>query len=481
MPIGTAPVMPDELAGGAATIPQQPTMPAGNPPVAAVKQPSLFMRILSGALLGMGAGMAAERPEQGFAAGWGAVESARDRQLKQQLLMQESQRQQEQLGLQKRQIDLEAERVGFERQRLGLETRKADEQTGFNILNKLRLSKEIDQMPDEQKRKWTETMANYIQSLTQAGARIKFVTDDSTTSMTAVMQEFGPPRDTKVRVPGKDSQSAPVEKTIQQSPLFNQLMPIHDEKNNRILWFERPDDVKKYSADQPDIVLPSGRHIPVAGRPISLVDSQFHLEGVVEAANINAAAEDRRYNRAKEAAEKPLSMKEALQQARQEIAPLIMAEEGSAESRRKFKNQADITKAIDTRARELLDLDAQLRRSGLTQTANVLGVLGALKLQRQHGASDIQLKQQIAQAASLGQLSTVEIITLYNQLGLVPSAQPQPAAKPTSVPPIPWSPGMPLPPTAPLPASFTERVPAAAEDLTPQALRTPSPSPVPAH
>jgi hypothetical protein len=422
-----SPILPNNLsglnqsvdeAGGAATIAQTPAMPANNPPVAAVKKPSLMMRILSGALLGMGAGMAAERPEQAFGAGMGAVESARDKQMQRQLLLGREQREQQQLAL-------EAEKVGFERQRLGLETRKADELTALTNLNKLRLSKEIDQMDSEQKRKWEETTANLIQSYSQAGLRIKHITEDDHASMTAAAQELGPPQDTKTWMPGKDTQSAPVETTVQRSPLFD-LMPLHDRANNRILYFERPDDMKKFPDDPkkfPDIILPSGRRIPVAGQPIALTDARFHLEATIEAARINVAGENERYRLARQAAEKPLTMKEALQQARQELAPLVEADSYLPESRRQFKDESAVAKAVDKRSRELLDLDSQLRRSGLTQTGNVLGVLGALKLQRQRGASDIQLKQQIAQVANTGQLTGAEIVALYNQLGLVPAMQ----------------------------------------------------------
>lgn len=163
MPIGTAPVMPDELAGGAATIAQQPVMPAGNPPVAAVQKPSLFMRILSGALLGMGAGMAAERPEQGFAAGWGAVQSARDKQLQQQLMMQQSQREQQRVGMEQQQVNQGQQRVDIERQQVANQKILIDAQASAAMVSKLHTEKLIDLLPVEEQRKqlqaWSQAMS----------------------------------------------------------------------------------------------------------------------------------------------------------------------------------------------------------------------------------------------------------------------------------------------------------------------------------
>lgn len=403
------------------------TIQTNTAPNAVVNKPPLWKSILSGALLGLGAGMAAEEPEQAFGAGMQVVESAKDRQLKRQAFIAQQQREQEQLGLEKQKVGLDQQRVDFERQRLGLETRKTDELSALTALNKLHLEKEISQMDDEQQRKWTETMANYIQALSQAHAQIKFITSDSVESMTAAMQEFGPKQDKKVLVPGQAYNPVPTEQTIKESPLFNQLMPVHDRANHRILYFEKPDDVKKFGPDTPDVVLPNGRHIKVAGQPIALTDARFHLEATIAAATINAEADKERYRLAKENAEKPLSTKEALQQARQEISPLIEADAYLPESRRQYKDQTAVTKAVNKRAQELLDLDSQLRRSGLTQTANVLGVLGSLKSLRQRGASDSALKQQIAQAASTGQLTAQEIVTLYDQLSLVPGVQPKPS------------------------------------------------------
>jgi len=397
-------------------------------PNAAVNQkPPLWKSILSGALLGLGAGMAAEEPEQAFGAGMQAVESAKDRQLKRQAFIAQQQREQEQLGLEKQKVGLDQQRVDFERQRLGIETRKADELSALTTLNKLHLEKEIGQMDSEQQRAWTDTMSHYITALSQAGGRIKFITDDSHEAMSAVVQELGPKQDKKVFVPGQAYNPVPTEQTIKESPLFNQLMPIHDRANHRILYFEKPDEFKRFPKETEDIVLPfSGRHIVLAGQPMVLVDARLHLEGVIEAAQVNAAADRERYRLGKEAAEKPLSTKEALQQARQEISPLIESDSYLPQSRRQYPDQAAVTKAVNKRAQELLDLDSQLRRSGVKQTGNVIGVLGALKSLRQRGASDTQLKQQIAQAASVGQLTAQEIVTLYDQLGLVPGIQPKP-------------------------------------------------------
>jgi len=419
-----------------------PTVPvnAPNPPAAVNKPVPLWRQILAGALIGL-SGADPEHPEASFGGGMRAVQNFQDRQLKQKMLIQAQQREQEELGLKKQQVGLDQQRVDFERQWLGLETRKTDELAALTVLNKLRLEKEIAQMDDEKQRKWTETMAQYIQALSQAHAQIKFITSDSVESMMAAAQEFGPKQDKKVLVPGQGYNQVPTEQTIKESPLFNQLMPVHDRANHSILYFERSDDVKKFGPDTPDVVLPNGRHIKVAGQPIALTDARFHLEATIAAATINAEADKERYRWAKESAEKPLTTKEALQQARQEISPLIEADAYLPESRRQYKDQTAVTKAVNKRAQELLDLDSQLRRSGVKQTANVIGVLGALKSLRQRGASDTQLKQQIAQAASAGTLTAQEIVALYDRLGLVPGIQPRPQvaapSQPQAIAPVP--------------------------------------------
>jgi hypothetical protein len=435
----------------------QPTAPVS-------KEPSLWKRILGGALLGL-SGADYQHPENSFGGGMRAVQEFEDRRLRRAAFVKGQEREERRLTIEERRAALEQERVGFERERLGLERRSVEEQSALTMLNKLRLEKEIAQMPEEQRRKWTATMAEYIRSLSSAGARIRFVTSDNHASMTAVAQEFGTPQSKTVEgAPDAFRRTKP--EVIRENEALQRLMPVHDRANHRIIWFERPDDLKIYPKDSPDIVLPSGRRIQVAGQPIALTDARLHLEGVIEAARINATARENAAGAAKAKLEKPLTMKEALTQARQELAPLVEADAYLPQSRRLYPDQAAVSKAVNKRAQELLDLDVQLRRTGITQTSNIISAVSGLKELRRRGASDAELKQTIATAAMQGQLTGPEIVQLYDLLGLTPTMT-KPESAPTAAPaPLPGEGGQPITTykgfalPAPKPAPQSEPTPA---------------------
>jgi hypothetical protein len=181
-----SPTLPLELggldeAGGAATIAQQSLMPAGNLPEAAVKKPSLFTRILSGALLGMGAGLAAENPGQAFGAGFGAPEAARDRELKRQLMAQQAQREQQKVGIEQQQANTAQQ--AMENQKITL-----DAQAATAKVDKLRIEKELEFMPTEQARKHSLAWA---QMYSYMGKTPLFEFENTPEGKTAYLQQMG--------------------------------------------------------------------------------------------------------------------------------------------------------------------------------------------------------------------------------------------------------------------------------------------------
>ncbi len=260
----------------------------GNAPV---QKPSLWRNLLAGALTGFGVGMSGAKPEQIAPLTLGAMQQREENQMRQQMLSGAEQREQRRLALDEHRAVMESERVQFERERLSLLTRQAEEQSALSMLNKLRLEKELSQMDSEEQRKWELTQSQYVNALANAGARIRFVTDDSAASVTAALQELG--AETEKTVPGPyDNLGHPTApQTVRENQLLQSVFPVHDRANNRILWFEQ-DSGKVYPRDTAPIVLPNGKKIEVAGRPINLIDAQLHLESAFGVAQINAAARE---------------------------------------------------------------------------------------------------------------------------------------------------------------------------------------------
>jgi hypothetical protein len=159
MPIGMGPI----LSGDPGPMSEQITFPQQTPlPTPPVEKPSLFKRILSGALLGMGAGLAAERPEQAFGAGLGAVESARDRQLQRQMMMEQAQREQQKVGLEQQRVGLEGQRVEIERQQAANQKITLEAQAGAAMVSKLHTEKLIALLPVEEQRKQLQAWSQAI-------------------------------------------------------------------------------------------------------------------------------------------------------------------------------------------------------------------------------------------------------------------------------------------------------------------------------
>ncbi len=169
--------------------PPTPSIQTAEP---AVRKPDLFRQILSGALLGLGAGMAAKRPEQAFGAGQLAVQREQDRQLQRQLATQESQREQQPLNLQERGVATQ-EKLATSH----LQTEEA--MRAHSIIEALLAEKQLGYLPQQEEdahlRSWAAAMNSLgLQPVTQIneqdrGAFLQQMSNDGKTFSDYI---FGP-------------------------------------------------------------------------------------------------------------------------------------------------------------------------------------------------------------------------------------------------------------------------------------------------
>lgn len=413
------------------------------------KQPPLWRQILSAGLLGIGAGLAAEKPEQAFGAGFEAVETQKDRELKRAAFVAGQQRETERLGLEKQRVGYEGARVEIEKGRALSEEEANHARAMEAMTNKLLIEKQLEFLPAEQQRKIAETFSQIDRNYAEAGLYKVAMIGDSIEARQKFLEQH----------------SLSADLTPDSKPLTGYIFAPSPE-TGRVNVYLR-DDTKKLKPEQAaQLSKVVGINIP-PDLPIPLVDVLISRKMMADAQRDVARIEVAGRQAAKTQAEKPLDFKSALAQSRAEIAPLIEADSYLPQTRRQYPDQAAVTKAVNKRAQELLDLDAQLRRSGVTQTGNILSALSALKEQRRRGGSDATLKQLIATAAMQGQLTAQEIITLYDQLGLVVSAPAAPQPSPQTAigeggQPITQYKGLPIPTAQPQPAPVAP-APASAE------------------
>jgi hypothetical protein len=373
---------------------------------APAKKPSIWRQILGLALIGGGAGMAARNPSESAEAGRGAVERMQDREL---------------------------ERGAFDERQQRERAQETRAQTSFETQQELhkaeleRVRGEIKAMPDEAERRRANNALLQVQlQLTQRQLLLLPETKqeailDKGRAIAADFMERGIP--TVWVTPGEGDDLASAQALLLRAQNKDaadgtldfgyQLLP-HPTKKDAYVVFQTPPN--KFLSE-PGSVKVGGKTVPIPVGTSMDTYARLKLEGAIKDAELEF---ERHRADAKADYLKPITLKESLAQARQEIVPLIEADSFVPDSRKQYKNQADVTAAVNKRAKEILDLDGQLRRSGIEQPRNVMGVLGQLKTLRQRGASDVQLKAGIAQAAMLGQLSAAEIIVLYDALGLVP-------------------------------------------------------------
>ena len=121
----------------------------GNAPV---NKPSLFRNILQGAMVGMGAGLAAERPEQAFGAGMEAVESNQDREMKRAALLAGQQREEKRLGMEQQRVGIEQQQANQQGEQVGAQVKLSEAQRGLALTQKLQVEKAIEMLPAEQSR-----------------------------------------------------------------------------------------------------------------------------------------------------------------------------------------------------------------------------------------------------------------------------------------------------------------------------------------
>jgi len=231
----------------------------GNAPV---NKPSLFRSLLAGALTGLGAGMAAgEHPEQIGPLFAQARQRQENQRMQREQFAAHQQNEQKRLGMEQQRVGIEQQQANQQGRMVDPQIKLAEAQTEFSNINKLKIAKEIEQMPEKQKQEWTAIQSAYITALSHVGAKIRFVSPDSFEAISGVAEEYNGAKN---------------------------LIPVHDPANNKILWLEKPDAILRYPKDEPDIVLPSGRHIPLANQSVELSEHRLASESAIEAAKMAA-------------------------------------------------------------------------------------------------------------------------------------------------------------------------------------------------
>ncbi len=383
---------------------------ATNPIVTpATQKPSLFRQLLGGAILGLASGLSADDAGEAFGAGLEGPQNFADRQLKRDAFIQGQRREDERLAL-------DRQRVGLEERRVAIDERRAMSDEDIKKLQAAHLQIELEAasrklalLPANKQEQYMNEGRELAKTLVQHGADI-IVSGDY------------------------DALRAEQLRRMNQDGNFNHLL-LPDPSGKADSWALVK--VPKASTNAPEtITFGNGKSVVVpAGTSVhDLV--QLKAKAITEQLNRDTQLEVARIQSQRREQERQLTLKEALTQARAEVNQLVQAEQTVPQSKRQFKSQDDITKAVNKRAQELMDLASQLKRNGIEQPANLMGVLGQLHSLKRSGASEAQLKQSIAYSLNLNQITPQEAVALYDQLGLSPNVvtQTAPAAEPQLVP-----------------------------------------------
>jgi|FLYL01.1.fsa_nt_gi alanyl-tRNA synthetase len=217
-------------------ISQQPA-PANQP------KPSLLRQILGSALTGLAAGLATERPEESFAAGMAAIETARERERQRQIQQEELARQREALELRKREVDIQEKRAQAE-------TKLIEQNIAKGNLEQLKIAKELESLEAKLKIDATNSIANFIEAFKGTGAALVTILDNDPEELNKFMKTL--------EAKGQDPTSA--------------FIYVHNPATNQVFVFDRPSDALK---EDLEIDTPFGKFKAPKGTPKNLVPALF--------------------------------------------------------------------------------------------------------------------------------------------------------------------------------------------------------------
>ncbi len=369
----------------------------------------LFKSLLGGALLGLAGGLASDPNKPGSEI-QGAVRNVlgfRQQQLGEQLAVRQDAREEARVGLERQRVGLEEKRLGFDiaREMSGDALRKAQ-------MAHLQVQIEVAQrqlalLPADRQEAMVDELRKKSQALASQGVPYEENED--------------------FNVLRKESLNR-----MQKDGTFDYIVLPHPEKKDSFALFKVPSTTTKHDEV---IQFGNGRYIKVPAG--TAMNEYFSLQAKSFAdlldRDTKIAVAKIATQRAQE--RESLTLKDAMTQARQEIAQIVNAEtdQGLPMNRRTYKSADDVAKAVQKRTTEILDFAARLRRGGIENPMPVVGLISQLQQLKKRGANEHDLKSQIAQFAATGQLGPAEIVAAYDALGLSPS-QTQPQPQPTNPP-----------------------------------------------
>jgi hypothetical protein len=218
-------------------ISQQPA-PANQP------KPSLLRQILGSALTGLAAGLATERPEESFAAGMAAIETARERERQRRI-------QEEGLAQQREQLELRRQEVTAQVEKLQAEKRLIDQNVALGNLQQIELQNRINDFEQKQRIEILKSITDLVEAFRGTGASLAAVLDNDPEKLNQFIKTL--------EAQGRDPTSA--------------YIYIHNPVADKVLVFERSSDVLKE-----DIVIdtPVGKFTAPKGTPRDLVPALFN-------------------------------------------------------------------------------------------------------------------------------------------------------------------------------------------------------------
>ncbi len=172
--------------------------------------------------------------------------------------------------------------------------------------------------------------------------------------------------------------------------------------------------------DSPQLVQFGGRKITIS--PEMPADLGLRLMSEARAEhldNLRAEAERAQIAAARaagatgEPVPKPLTFQQALTQARQEINAAITAEALAPPSKKRFKDERDIQRAIDERANQLIERDRILRGAGSNEQTMLSALLQGIRDARSQGRSREEVEAALIQAIT--QLNAQGIVITREQ------------------------------------------------------------------
>jgi hypothetical protein len=410
-------------AAPAETTPVQPVtgdLPLAQPPAAPVPtqqydasqmlsgqqtKGDLWRKILGTVMTSIAGGMMApdEHPEQSFSFAQRAMDLRAQQQFENQRVAHADERAQ-------RVADLDAERVGLERERLQILKGDSEVMRASAALSQLKMSREIEQMPEEMRLKYQEFQGRYIAALSAAGLQIAFTAPDDPAGLSAVVQEMGHGEET-------GGNQAPDGRFIDKGGLMNTYMPIHDEANNRVIFFQRKPAFDVFPATTPPIVLPSGQKVELANRPINTTDALIHYYAAYDAAKMNrdhiaagaaARAQEKQQN----------SWKSSYLLARREILGDVTRERDLKASDRKYKSESDVELAVKKRTQEIYDGALGYERQGSENPFNTTIIESALQGMINAKKSRAEVQQAAKEFISKGAIDPASLQLISQRLDL---------------------------------------------------------------